>query len=71
MPHDEAMPHDLIGSAEAARLLGRSPRTIHRLVESGDLVPALTAPGGFKGTFLFNRSDVERLASERGEAVPA
>lgn len=65
MPHCEAMPNDLIGSAEAARLLGRSPRTIHRLVESGHLTPAMTAPGGFRGTFLFHRADVERLAAER------
>lgn len=61
-------PPDLIGSAEAARILKRSQRTIHRLVESGELVPALTAPGGFAGAFLFNREDVERIASERASA---
>lgn len=54
---------DLIGSTEAAHILGKSPRTVHRLVASGDLVPATTAPGGFAGTFLFARSDVEALAA--------
>ena len=54
-------PEDLIGSAEASRLLGKSPRTIHRLVESGALKPEVIAPGGFRGTFLFKRSDVEAL----------
>ena len=52
----------LIGSSEAARLLGKSPRTIHRLVESGDLVPELITPGGAHGAFLFKRDDVEALA---------
>lgn len=53
---------NLIGTAEAAQLLGKSHRTIHRLVKSGALTPALTAPGGPKGSFLFARADVERLA---------
>lgn len=54
----------LIGSVEAGRILGKSPRTVHRLVESGALVPAMKAPGGFAGIYLFNRADVERLAAE-------
>ena len=54
---------NLIGSAEAARLLGRSPRTIHRMVKAGTIVPAMTAPGGNVGVFLFNRADVEALVT--------
>lgn len=53
---------DLIGTAEAARILDRSHRTIHRLVHAGDLTPAMTAPGGRVGVFLFRRADVERIA---------
>ena len=53
---------NLIGSAEASRLLSKSPRTIHRMVDAGTLVPVLTAPGGSAGVFLFNRADVEALA---------
>lgn len=53
---------DLIGTAEAASILGKSHRTVHRMVDAGTLTPALVAPGGFKGVYLFNRRDVERLA---------
>ena len=59
MPPNE---DQLIGTAEAARILEKSPRTVHRLVETGELTPAMTAPGGRAGAFLFNRSDIERLA---------
>lgn len=55
-------PSDLIGSVEAAKILGKSPRTVHRLVAAGTLVPAMTAPGGAAGVFLFRREDIESLA---------
>ena len=59
---------DLIGTAEAASVLGVSHRTVHRLTRDGKLVRALTAPGGFAGAFLFHRADVERLAAQRSAA---
>ena len=59
MTHD-----DLIGTAEAAQLLGKSHRTIHRLVKAGTLKPAVVAPGGLAGAFLFKRADVEDLATK-------
>ena len=65
------MPHTnppLIGTTEAARLLGKSPRTVHRLVANGDLTPEVTAPGGRAGAFLFKRSDVERLVKNTSAA---
>lgn len=62
---------DLIGTAEAATILGRSARTVHRLVEAGDLTPAVVAPGGFAGVYLFARSDVEALKAERAQAGAA
>lgn len=58
----------LVGSAEAARLLGKSQRTIHRLVHSGQLVPAMTVPGGQVGVWLFDRADVLRLAGQPATA---
>jgi Helix-turn-helix domain len=64
-----SLPPDLIGSADAARLLGKSPRTVHRMVTAGILNPAMTAPGGFKGAYLFNRADVEALSTEREPAA--
>lgn len=58
---------ELIGSVEAGRILGRSPRTIHRLVAAGDLVPAMTAPGGHNGVFLFRRDDIQALADRTAQ----
>ena len=53
---------ELIGSTEAARLLGKSPRTVHRMVDAGLLIPVMTAPGGRAGVYLFNRADIKALA---------
>lgn len=60
MMRDMNTTDDLIGTTEAARILGKSPRTVHRLVHAGQLTPAVTAPGGYAGTFLFKRSDIEQ-----------
>ena len=60
---------NVIGTAEAAKMLGKSHRTVHRLVEAGALVPVMTAPGGFKGAFLFKREVVEQIKSEREAAA--
>jgi excisionase family DNA binding protein len=61
---------DLITSAEAAEILGKSQRTVQRLVVSGDLEPALTLPSGY----LFDRADIDALAQTAdpaGGAAPA
>lgn len=58
---------DLIGSAEACRILEVHPATVGRWVDSGRLTPAHKLPGK-NGAYLFNRADVERLASERASA---
>ena len=58
---------DLVGTAEVARILGKSHRTVHRLVESGELVPALVAPGGYSGSFLFTRESVENVRRAQAE----
>lgn len=57
----------LIGTTEAARLLTKTPRTVQRMVVSGELVPVATLPGA-TGAHLFNRSDVEALIS-KGDAA--
>lgn len=57
------MAHQLIGTSEVARVLGKSPRTVHRMVADGRLTPAMVAPGGFVGTWLFDRVEIERLAA--------
>lgn len=64
MHNAQAMPHttDLIGTAEAARILGKSPRTVHRMVADGRLTVELTVPGGHVGVWLFDRAQIVALA---------
>lgn len=52
---------DLVPTAEVARILGRDVRTVHRLVASGQLTPAVRAPG-IRGALLFDRADIDALA---------
>lgn len=54
------MDDDLIGTAELARELGVSPQTIYRRVKNGTIKPAMTAPGGQHGTWLFRRPDKKK-----------
>lgn len=56
----------LIGSATAATILGKSQRTVQRLVESGDLTPV---PLDVAGAHVFRRADVEALAAKTKESV--
>ena len=56
-------PH-LVGSAEAARMCGRTVATMNRWAAAGLLPVALRLPGR-TGANLFKRRDVERLARER------
>lgn len=57
------MPDDLIGSAEACRLLGIDKATLTRWVSQDRLEPAHKLPAK-NGAFLFNRADIERLRDE-------
>ena len=51
----------LVTSAELARVLGLSARTIQRYRQSGDLVPDVVSPGGHA------RWDVERVRTRLRE----
>lgn len=55
---------DIITTGEAGRMIGRSARTVQRLIESGELVTVgkLT---GVNGHFLLDRATVEALAKKR------
>lgn len=51
---------DLLTSTQAGALIGKSGRTVIRLMEAGQITPVAKLPGS-KGAFLFRRADVERL----------
>ncbi|MFW0790088.1 hypothetical protein [Gordonia sp. CPCC 205333] len=53
--------HNLIGSAETARLLKCSRATVQRRALNGDLDVAYRGPGK-TGAYLFDRTGVEALA---------
>ena len=57
--------NDLIGSAEAAELLGIDRATISRWVAAGRLTPAGKIPG-LTGARMFHRKDVEALRERIG-----
>lgn len=57
----------LIGTAEAAAMLGVSKATVKRYAHSGEL-PVVVQMPGTTGALLFLRRDVERLAKRRGAA---
>jgi excisionase family DNA binding protein len=58
------MAGDLVNVAEAAKILGYSRRTIARMAADGRLTAAHKLPG-LRGDYLFQRADVERLATTR------
>lgn len=52
---------DLVTTAEAARIVGRSVATVNRWAAAGTLTPIVRGPG-LRGANLYARADVERLA---------
>lgn len=65
-----APPTDEITSREALAILGlKSPSTISRLVAAGKLTPSRKLDVGRRGTFMFWRHDVDRLAARREAAA--
>lgn len=51
---------ELIGVAEAAAIVGVDRRTIHRMVQRGELATASKLPG-LRGAYVFNRADIDSL----------
>lgn len=51
----------LITTAEAARLLGKSTRTVQRMVKAGALRPEASTTGG-RGAHLFHRDSILIIA---------
>ena len=50
----------LVGTTEAAELLGVSVRTVHRLVSAQRLTPAAKL-AGLRGAYLFDKAQVAAL----------
>lgn len=61
---------ELIGTPEAASIIGVSRATMTRWVQSGELEPATKLPGQ-TGATLFYRADIDAKAAERKGSVPA
>ena len=60
---------DIITTGEAGRMIGRSARTVQRLIESGELL-TVGKLAGVNGHFLLDRAVVETLAAKRGVDRP-
>ena len=52
----------LMTTTEAGRILGKSPRTVQRLAENGDLEYAQKLPGP-NGAYLFEPAVIQRHAA--------
>lgn len=58
---------DLITTQDACQILDVTPSAVSRMVARGALKPALKTPGS-RGAFLFDRGQVEELATASSEA---
>lgn len=61
------VPADLIGAAEAARMLELERSTLTRWIHGGKIKP-LAQLDGKRGAYVFDRSDVEALAQGKQES---
>ena len=52
---------------EVAERLGLHPRTISRIVQNGEIVPAARLDISARGSFLFDPAEVERVAVLRAK----
>lgn len=53
---------NLVTTAEVARRLGVDVRTVHRMVQRGELVPVVKGEG-IRGPMFFDAAVLERVAS--------
>ena len=58
---------EIIGTAAAARILDRSTFWVKTKAKDGEL-PVHSKMPGTTGAYLFVRSEIERIAGERGAA---
>ena len=58
----------LMTTTEAGRILGKSPRTVQRMAENGDLEYAQKLPGP-NGAYLFDPAVIARRAARETAAL--
>ena len=54
---------ELLTSAQAGVILGKSARTVQRMVDAGEIAAAQKLPGP-NGAYLFAPTEVERVRTE-------
>lgn len=54
---------ELLTSAQAGVILGKSARTVQRMVDAGEITAAQKLPGP-NGAYLFAPTEVERVRTE-------
>ncbi len=59
------MTSDLIGTKEAAKILGVSTRTVKRYALSADELVPIAKMDGDLGAYVFHRAQVEAFAARR------
>lgn len=72
MHDDPSMPdiETLLGTVEAAEMIGVERSTLTRWVASGRILPIRKLPGR-NGAVLFDRTEVERVAAGYAEEIAA
>lgn len=55
---------ELVGTAEASKIVAVNRRTLLRLIDRGSIRPAMKIPGT-RGAYLFDRDEIEALAKDR------
>jgi excisionase family DNA binding protein len=60
MPDEE-----LLTTADVARLIGMSTRTVHRAIEAGELKFTMQAGPGVNAPYLFSHQEVARFIAAR------
>lgn len=58
----------LVSTKQVSELLRVDVRTVHRMAQSGLLPSALKIPGK-TGAWMFDRTDVDRIAAQRSAAA--
>lgn len=66
--HKRRATPSLIGSQEAAAILGVDRSTLNRMIRRGEVTPLTKLGDGRTAAWAFDRAQIEALAAERGAA---